>query len=85
MKSTDSAVDSSESTGAPEMYNDFPLTIGMVAAGVETFAKWNVDSDALECILTDVFYSMLGAAPRFHKSSRATADSSSCTCGEIAR
>lgn len=50
---------SAPEAGAPS--KDIPLTIDMVRAGVAAFERWEPETEMPQCIVTEVFYAMLGA------------------------
>lgn len=59
-----------------------PLTLEMVRAGVAAFERWNLDTDPVQCMITDIFYAMWDARKSQTPNSTFTMDSSFCTSGE---
>jgi hypothetical protein len=62
----------------------FPLNIDMVRAGVAAFERWNLETEPPECMVTDVFYSMIEKARDYQSSpnSPCTASSNSRKSGD---
>jgi hypothetical protein len=46
--------------GAPnDTALDIPVTLEMLSAGVLAYQQWNPDEEEIECLVAEVFYSMI--------------------------